>query len=330
LNGRQLLRPLPMFLIALFVTVAVADFVRTKRAVPPPPPQLLGTAVLRFEAVEPVVDFRLRPVDEVVEVLPSPRLAAGQWSAPSARGVWANGPAASLEIDLTVGGHRVLVLDCLPARGKPAVASVRVQINGADCGELELRKGLQRQRLALPPEVLHPGPNAFVFDFPDVREANGPRRGLLVRRLGLFLDESAGVDKIDGRPPVSVDVAGAALVVRHPGTVELPFTLDDRTDALQMRYRFPTEIGRAEVEVAKLRGDGPVGEVILERSVSAGHERAGRVRFPLHGRRGEFVFRLRTDFEPVRPGLRISSLQLIEEGHFSRASNPKDGARRRR
>jgi hypothetical protein len=330
LNGRQLLRPLPLTLITLFIAVAVADILRTVREVPPPPPQLLGAAVLRYEPVEPVVDLRLQPADPVVEVLPSPRLAAGQWSAPSARGVWANGPASGLEIDLAVGGYRVLVVDCLPARGNPGLGSVRIRINGADCGKLELREGFERRRVALPVEALHSGTNAIVFEFPDLGAAKKSRRALLLRRFGLFFDESAGVDEIDAPPPVTVNVSSATVIVRRSGTVELPFSLDDRTDALQMRYRFPSDIGRAEVEVLKRGGEGPAGEVILQQSVTSGRERAGRVRVPLHGRRGEFVFRLRADFKPARPGLRISSLRLVEEGLFRRVRNPKDDARRRR
>ncbi len=329
MNSRLLLRPLPLTLIALFIAVAVADILRTVREVPPPPPQLLGASALRYEPVEPVVDLRLQPADPVVEVFPLPRLAAGQWSAPSTRGVWANGPAAGLEIDLAVGGHRVLILDSLRARGNPASGSVRIRINGADCGELELREGFERRRLTLPVDALHSGTNAIVFEFPDMSGAKKPQRALLVRRFGLFFDESAGIDEIDGPAPVSVNVTSATVTLRRSGTVDLPFSLDDRTDALQMRYRFPSDIGRAEVEVLKRVGEEPAGEVILRQSVSSLDGRAGRMRVPLHGRRGDFVFRLRADFEPARPGLRISSLRLVEEGLFRRVPNPKDDARRR-
>ncbi|MCJ7754448.1 MAG: hypothetical protein MUP13_07765, partial [Thermoanaerobaculales bacterium] len=135
---RRLLRPLPLILIFLFVAVAVADLIQKLTEEPPPPPEIAGTAIPRFEVLEPVIDFRANGGEPTVEILPIPEVEKGQWSAPKTQGIWAKGAAADFQLELAAGGHRVLILECLPASGKNPVRIFQLTINGVDCGSIEL------------------------------------------------------------------------------------------------------------------------------------------------------------------------------------------------
>jgi hypothetical protein len=320
---RRLLRPLPLFLIALFVAVAVADLFQKLVEEPPPPPEVMGTAVPRFEALEPVIDFRLDREDPAVEVGPIPELGQGHWSIPGRSGVWAKGTAAELTLDLVAGGHRVLILECLPKSGKRAVRALRLKVNGVDCGEIALVRGWKRYRLMLPDGVVRAGPNRIAFGFPDRDGSKRVRRALLIRGLGLFLAGTVGVESLDTTRPVSLDLDAEKFTLRRSGTLEMPLVLEDRTDSLQMRYRFASDEGSAEVVVER----SPAGNTgaTLRRSLSADDQAAGRIRVPLHGRRGEFVLRIRADLATLDNRLQIWSLRLVEEGDPTRrprAANP--------
>ncbi len=118
---RRLLRPLPLILIFIFVSVAVADLVQKLTEEPPPPPEIAGSAIPRFEVLEPVIDFRANGGEPSVEILPIPEFEEGQWSEPESQGFWAKGSAADLKLEFATGGHRVLILECLPASGKNPV-----------------------------------------------------------------------------------------------------------------------------------------------------------------------------------------------------------------
>jgi hypothetical protein len=186
---RRLLHPLPLFLVFLFVAVAVGDLVQKLTEEPPPPPELVGFAIPRFEALEPVIDFRPDLGDLPVEIRPVPELTQGQWSDPRRSGVWARGPAAEFMIDLAAGGHRVLILDCMPTSGKRSARAVHLAMNGIDCGGVALEPGWMKYRFALPAGATRAGPNRLAFSFPDPGEAKRKPRQLLVRRLGLFLED---------------------------------------------------------------------------------------------------------------------------------------------
>ena len=64
---RRLLRPLPLFLIALFVAVAIGDMVQKLTEEPPSPPEIAGSAVPVFSAWGPVIDFRAPLSDPALE-----------------------------------------------------------------------------------------------------------------------------------------------------------------------------------------------------------------------------------------------------------------------
>lgn len=321
---RLLLRPLPLFLIFLFVAVAIADLVQTVGDDPLPPLEIMGSAVPRFEALDPVIDFRLEDAGATVELLPAPEMTQDRWSAPQRDGVWARTAVSDLQLDLIGGGHRVLILECLPAGGKRPVRTVRVTINEIDCGEAALVPEWQRYRFVLPEGVVRSGSNRIVFGFPDRTEAAQPRRALLIRRFGLFRDEDTEVGALEAARPVLLDVDAKKVTFRRSGTLEIPLVLNDRTDALKMRYRFPSGAGHAEVVVEQSLDEDAGSEDALRRSVDAEQEASGRIRVPLHGRRGQYVLRIQADFGTVDSRLLISSLRLVEEGDPTRRPRTAD------
>ncbi len=318
MEPRRLLHPLPVFLIVIFVAVAVGDIVQELSEEPLPPPKALGSRVPRFQAREPVVDFRPGRADRAIELLHFPELAPGQWSAPERRGIWARGRAAELTIDLEVGGHRVLVLEGLRAGGKRPAQALRVTINGVECGSVDVEPGWRRYVFELPDGAVRGGSNRVVFEFPDRTEAGVTRRALLVRRFGLFFDTASDAEVLDGTRPVVVDVDAERVTIRRSGYFELPLTLDDRTDALQMRFRFPSDKGRAQMVVAKRRERADGTDEIVRLALDAVQKSSGRVRIPLHGRRGDFLFRIDADLDSADDLLLIWSLRLVEEGDPSR------------
>ena len=321
---RRLLRPLPLILIFLFVAVAVGDLVQKLTEEPPLPPEIAGEAVPRFDAIEPVIDLRAGGGDPAVEILPNPEFVRGQWSAPKAQGVWARGAVADMQLEFAVGGHRYLIVECLPTSGKRPVGSLHITVNGLDLGLVDLIPGWHRYRLALPEGAVRPGSNRVVLRFPDRDPAAQPWRALLIRKLGWFLDDS-GVEDLDVPYPVSLDLRAERVAIRRSGILRLPIVLDDRTDALQMRYRFLSGAGRAELVVEKSgEGNEGLGEILRER-MNADEQISGRIRVPLHGRRGAYVVRIRADLETPDSQLLISSLRLVEEVDPTRrpwAANP--------
>jgi len=313
---RRLLRPLPLILIFLFVAVAVADLVQKLTEEPPPPPEIAGAANTRFDAFEPVIDFRANRGDAAVEILPIPEFERGQWSDPKSQGAWAKGAAATFRLDLAAGGHRVLILECRPASGKNPVQKLHLTINGIDCGSIELKPEWKRYRLVLPKAVVRPGSNRVGLLFPDRNPAARPRRALLIRKLGWFLDKNVDVEVLNGARPVSLDLDAERVNIRRSGILEIPVVLDDRTDALQMRFRFSSGAGRADV-VMEQSQDGIIDDA-MRAAMRPTDKNSGRIRIPLHGRRGPFVIRIRADLEPFGSQLLISSLRLVEEGDPTR------------
>ena len=101
---RLLLRPLPLFLIFVFVAVAVGDLVQKLGEDPQPPQELVGSADPLFVALEPIIDFRAVAANHAVKILPVPELPEESWSLPGPQGVWARGATADLRLELTGDG----------------------------------------------------------------------------------------------------------------------------------------------------------------------------------------------------------------------------------
>jgi hypothetical protein len=325
MDFRRLLHPLPLVLIFLFVAVAVTDLIQKLTVEPAPLPELVGSAVPRFEALEPVINFRPDHGTPTVELLPTLKLMEGQWSAPRSSGVWAMGPAASLELGLATGGHRVLILEGMPTSGKDSARALQLDVNGVDCGRVVLEPGWGEYRFDLPEGVARPGLNRLIVSFPGRGEVKKKRRTLLIRRLGLFLGSDVDVEKLDAGRPVSFDIDADRVTIRRSGTLEMPLVLEDRTDALQMRYRFASSVGRIDVEVVQPQSGEPGSDDAVQSSARADEKPSGRIRLALHGRRGVYVLRIRADLAAPDNRLLISSLRLVEEGDPTRrpsAANP--------
>ncbi len=117
---------------------------------------------------------------------------------------------------------------------------------------------------------------------------------------------------------MSVDPVKETVYFRATGSLEIPFTLDDRVDALQFRYLFSSENDRADIVVARPQGVGAGHDAEIRRLLSAAARTKGRVRIPLHGRRGEFVLRISAILEHRPARLNITALRLIKEGDPTR------------
>jgi hypothetical protein len=310
---RRLLRPFPRFLVFLFVAVAIVDLVHSLRETPEQPPVLLRRGMIQFEELNPVIDFRPWPPDPEVEYRPELRLTGRKWSAPERRGVWMTADGAALELAVAEGGHRVMILDCRPAGGSQQIRDLVVTINDRGCGSVDLTKGWGRYRVDLPANALRAGNNRIVFGLPDVKGAPTLRPHLLMRRLGFFFDEGVRDRAILRKRPMSVDIAEGAVSFFASGTLEVPFSVDDRIDALRLKYRFRNAGGRAEVVVGRPQGEGVGRDADFQRSITVDRRRGGRVRIPLHGRRGDFVLKIRVDLNPRPAGLDFTSLQLVKE-----------------
>jgi hypothetical protein len=313
--------------MCLFAAVAIADLVDKLTEEPPRPPELAGASVPRFEVLEPVMDFRPERENRELDVRPIPRLTPGQWSAPRRSGVWARGPQSGLTVDLVSGGHRVLILECMPPKRNGAARSVRLSVNGADCGGVSLEPGWGRYRFTLPDGCCRAGDNSVVLSFPGAEQREKKRRQILVKRLGWFFDENTEVGALDAAVPVSLDFETERVTIRRSGTLEVPLLLEERTDALQMRYRFSSAVGRADIQVAKSEEQGTVSDVVLRESLTAGDQAPGRVRVPLHGRRGAYILRIRAELAATGDRLLIWSLRLVEEGDPTRRPWATDPAR---
>jgi hypothetical protein len=136
--------------------------------------------------------------------------------------------------------------------------------------------------------------------------------------FGGFLDQETGSQAIVTQAGVSVDPVAETVVFRATGSLEIPFTVDDRVDALHLRYRFNSKKGRAEIVISRPDGSGAGHDAEIRRQLSAAARTRGRVRIPLHGRRGEFVLRISAFLEARPARLNITTLRLIEEGDPTR------------
>jgi hypothetical protein len=310
---RPLLRPVPLILVFLFAAVAIVDLVHSLRETPEQPPVLLRRGIIQFEELNPVIDFRPRPPESDVVYKPEPSSTGSKWSAPERQGVWMTADGAALELAVARGGHRVMILDCRPAGGRQPIRSLTVTINDRGCGTVNLTKGWGRYRVVLPANAMRAGNNRIVFGLPDANGAPTLRPHILVRRLGFFFDESVRDRAILRERPVSVDIAEGAVSFFASGTLEVPFSVDDRIDALKLKYRFRNAGGRAEVVVGRPQGEGVGRDADFRHSISAERRRGGRVRIPLHGRRGDFVLKIRVDLNARPAGLDLTSLQLVKE-----------------
>jgi len=160
-----------------------------------------------------------------------------------------------------------------------------------------------REHPQRPPPLLEPGS----FRFEELHPAAG--------------GEAAAA--LPGRIPLVVDAATGAVSFRTSGILEVPFTVDDRVDALKLRYRFHRAGGSAEVVVGPAGGSGVGRGAEFRRSISSDRKRRGRIRVPLHGRRGSFVLTISVDLNPPAARLDLTSLRLVKESAAAARRRPK-------
>lgn len=323
--ARELVRPLPLILIVLFTAVAVTDFVHTVREEEPPPPDLLNGEVVQFAMHDPVFDLRAGAASSGVAVSPVPALV-GPWSAPGSAGTWVLGDGASLEFSLEDGGHRVLLLHCRSAKQRRPHRFFEVSVNGRQSGEVDLDSGPGPYRLVLSDGLVRPGTNSVAFHFPGSADGSGTGLFLLVRQVGLVFDQNSLQQSASAGAPIGVDSDRDAVIISTSGRLWVPFVLDDRTDALHLRYKFSGETGRAEVQVARPEGGGEGKDAAFTQTISAEQRGSGRIRVPLHGRRGDFVFQVNVELGSMSERLRLTSVRLVEEGD---PTGRRKGGRRR-
>jgi hypothetical protein len=318
MHPRELLRPLPLFFAFLFATVAVIDLVGTLTEEPRPIAPFLQPGAVSFQPLEPVIDFAAAPRDTGIVRLPVVRFYGDHWSEPEARGVWVMGSGAELEVDLPRGGQRLLVLDGKAVSAKSGERRLLISINGTSCGSIACVSGRHQYRVEVPESVLTPGSNRIVFEFSGRGRKAPPRRTLFLRSLSLYNDVNIDVGADGRRNPVTLDFEEQTITIRSSGVVEVPFSVDERVDALKMRYRFRSSDGEARIVVSRPRGSDAGRDAEIERFLDAEADPSGRLRIPLHGRRGGFVFRVHAEIGPEPARLTISSLELIEEGDPTR------------
>lgn len=243
---------------------------------------------------------------------PRPRLRGEGWSRSGSGGVWITERRATLEFETKRGGYRVLVIECRPAEGRHPARTLEVRINGRSCGALDLARGWERYRLELDEGVVRAGANRIAF----VLSAGGEpatRRRLLLKRLGLFLSRDEDVNSALRRAPASRNLAKDTVVIRGSGTLELPFVLDGRADALRLRCRFVGGGGRCAVVMARPQGTGAGLDPAVRREVQLQSGGSTAVRIPVHGRRGEFVLSIDAELDRAPGMLVISSPRLVRE-----------------
>ena len=308
---RPLTRPLPLLLICLFLAVAAVDFYHHLRHQPEPLPDLLQQGPIHFEALEPVVDFRPR-VEKSIIIEPRPHLVGDGWSQGGSGGVWITERRATLELEMKRAGHRALVIECRPAKGRAPAPALEVRVNGRSCGTIDLEPGWNRYRLELDEGVVRAGTNQIAFVMSAGGESSTGRR-MLLRRLGLFLSRDVNVNSALRRAPVSRNLAKDTVVIRRSGMLELPVDLDGRADSLRLYCRFVGGGGRCEVVMARPQGTGAGLDPAVRREVQFPDGGSTGVRIPVHGRRGEFVLSIDAELDPSPAKLVIRSPRLVRE-----------------
>jgi len=168
------------------------------------------------------------------------------------------------------------------------------------------------------PNLLVSGELAFEPSEP-VIDLRGPQQQTSVGSLPVATLES-DLPTLGGRQPAELDAKREVLTVRRSGRLTVPFDVDDRIDALTLRYRFVGGEGRGEVVVARPEGGGPGRDAPLRKVLEVDQKRRIRVRVPLHGLAGGFVLTLAVDLHQDSSRLVIDDLRLVAEG----ASDPRN------
>lgn len=307
MTGSRFLRPLPLSVAILFLAVAAVDVIHNLVQEPPPMPRLLESNTVRFVMTEPLLDLRAAEEPLDVEVQPGGEFDSS-WSRPGRGGRWIEDSAASLRIDLARGGHRGLIIEARAPNRATSARRIAVRVNGTPCGDLEFGPRWERLVVAVPEGLTMAGENEIVLERADGPDGRPRGRALLVRRLALVLETADAAPLQLARSPVAIGGKGDRIILATSGALELVFHMDERIDALTLRYRFTSRESRARVVVRRPDGVGAGYDSPARRRLDAAEEGSGRVRIPMHGRRGEFLLRV-----VVEPGRYPQRLDLWPE-----------------
>jgi hypothetical protein len=204
-----------------------------------------------------------------------------------------------------------------------APQTVAISVNGLRCGAVEFGPEWSWRTMPIPPGVDAGSATALGLEVTTRPQAAVQRRRLLVRRVGLFHDQDVRSAALRGLSSVTLDEASDRLSLGTSGAVEIGFQMDERVDALKLRYRFTSAEGSAEVVVRRPEGGGAGRDAPDRRQLVAADGRTGRLRVPLHGRRGAFVFRVEVDPGPPPARLDLLGVQLVSEQRSSGQADPR-------
>jgi arylsulfatase len=166
------------------------------------------------------------------------------WNHTEKWGVWALGSQSVVVANLLTAEPRLLVFEARPsppAPGDPQQA-VRVEVNGTDCGTVELDRRWQEYRVEVPPQVLRTGRNTIVLGHRYHHSAKELGRGDGIRQLATGFRKLAlvrarpGMDQpLPSPDPVRLELSNGRLLLTRPGSLVIPIRLPRGSKELDIR-----------------------------------------------------------------------------------------------
>jgi hypothetical protein len=278
---------LPALIALPFAAAVAVDVVRVVRRPPAVDRPLLELSVLRFEPADPVFDLRPphRGAGETWE-RPEHSLASG-WGQVAAEGRWTAGASASLEVDLSQGGQRVLLVEARADRRARDPVLLATSLNGVDCGRSELGRRLGVCRFTLPADAARPGANQLELELVDARTGEEARgRTALIRRVALAGDGPASFDELVTPPPLTIDRERGTVLIQRAGRFVAPFSTPRSGSVLsgRLRFRNPGDEAWCRVIVARCYAAPDRFDVVSERTLRSARSHTVKIRQELRDR----------------------------------------------
>lgn len=278
---------LPALIALPFAAAVVVDVVRVVRRPPAVDRPLLELSVLRFEPADPVFDLRARAAGAGEKwERPEHSLASG-WGQAAAEGTWTAGASAALEVDLSQGGQRVLLVEARADRRARDPLLLAASMNGVDCGRSELGRRLGVCRFSLPEGAARPGPSQLVLRLVDARTGEEARgRTALIRRVALAGDGLAVFDELVTQPPLAIDYVRGTILIQRAGRLVASFSTPRSGSVLsgRLRFRSPGDEAWCRVVVARRYAAPDRFDVVSERTLHAARSHTVKIRQQLRDR----------------------------------------------
>jgi hypothetical protein len=278
---------LPALIAVPFAVAVVVDVVRVIRRPPAVDRPLLELGALRFEPVDPVFDLRPRAADagEPWE-RPEHSLASG-WGQAAVEGRWTAVASAALEVDLSQGGQRVLLVEARADRRARDPVLLAASMNGVDCGRSELGRRLGVCRFALAEGVARPRANQLELKLVDARTGEDARgRTALIRRLAFASDGPAAFDELVTPPPLAIERERGTVLIQRAGRMVASFSTPRSGSVLsgRLRFRNPDDEAWCRVIVARRYAGPDRFDVVSERTLRAARSHTVKIRQELRDR----------------------------------------------